>query len=259
MNTKIDLKDLSFLIPIRIDSIDRLENLEIVLDFIISNFATNIHILEAAPLNNKYLSKLFPEIDRITFIEDHNPVFYRTKYINKLVSESTTTFVAVWDADVLVAKNQIVKSMQLLREKEADFVLPYEKNLLDTSKIIRDLYYQERNINMLKNNSAKMKKMYPPVAVGGGFMANRNSYIESGIENLNFYGWGLEDGERVCRWKILEYNMKRIPGDMYHLTHQRGINSMYQSKYQMHSRNLEYWKIASMTKEELQKHVESWK
>lgn len=37
-------------------------------------------------------------------------------------------------------------------------------------------------------------------AVGGAIFVQTNKYLQAGMENEDFYGWGLEDGERHYRW-----------------------------------------------------------
>ncbi|GHT60450.1 hypothetical protein AGMMS50239_09440 [Bacteroidia bacterium] len=37
--------------------------------------------------------------------------------------------------------------------------------------------------------------MYPPNPVGGAFFCDVKAYKESGLENEQFYGWGMEDGD----------------------------------------------------------------
>jgi hypothetical protein len=72
---KIDLRDITFVIPVRIESIERLENLQSVTDYILRYSLTNIFILEAAPRNNGFLRKcLSPEIE-IYFVEDNDTIF----------------------------------------------------------------------------------------------------------------------------------------------------------------------------------------
>ena len=80
-------------------------------------------------------------------------------------------------------------------------------------------------MNILEEHTAFMQSLYAPNPVGGVFFANRQSYIESGLENESFYGWGLEDGERYNRWKNLDYKVSRVRGDAFHLTHPRLENS----------------------------------
>jgi hypothetical protein len=98
---------------------------------------------------------------------------------------------------------------------------------LDTSAILRRIYLKECKIELLEQNVKKMKEMYPPNPLGGAFLANLDSYKGSGLENENFYGWGLEDGERYYRWENLGYKIQRIPGPLFHLSHGRGINSTF--------------------------------
>jgi len=50
-----NLSDLTFLIPFRQDSLERLENILLVTQFLIANFKTNINVLECAPHNNGLL------------------------------------------------------------------------------------------------------------------------------------------------------------------------------------------------------------
>jgi predicted glycosyltransferase involved in capsule biosynthesis len=138
--------------------------------------------------------------------------------------------VAVWDADVIAPVNQIVKALELLRNGEADFVYPYEKQFLDTSPILRSLFIQKTEIEIFERNAQKMSEMYLPDPVGGGFMANLKVYKEAGLENENFYGWGPEDHERYHRWENFGCIIKRIPGPLFHLSHGRGINSTYHNK-----------------------------
>lgn len=130
-----------------------------------------------------------------------------------------------------------------MRSGDADFVYPYEKQFLDTSAVFRKLYVQERKIEILEQNTKKMKEMYPPNPVGGGFLANLKAYKEVGIENENFYGWGLEDGERYYRWENLGYKVKRVPGVMFHLSHTRGLNSGFHNADQVYIKNKEITKV----------------
>ena len=52
------------------------------------------------------------------------------------------------------------------------------------------------------------------------------------MENLNFYGWGPEDWERIERWKALGYRLKNITGNLYHLSHPLDINGRHNSDAQ---------------------------
>jgi predicted glycosyltransferase involved in capsule biosynthesis len=239
----IDFTDLTFLIPFRQDSIDRLENICLITEYLLETFDTNIEVLECAPYCNGVLKKVLNKKVKCSFLEDNDPVFFRTKYINNLVRGSKTHFLSIWDVDVIAPVEQMVKAVELLRSGKAHFVYPYEKKFLDTSFILRKLYIQTRSIEFLEQNQKKMKEMFPPNPVGGGFLVNTQAYIEAGIENEDFYGWGLEDGERYYRWKNMGYNVERIPGPMFHLTHQRGLNSNFHNRNQVFIKKREILKV----------------
>jgi len=258
MKPKSNLTDVTFLIPVRLDSIDRLVNLKAVLRFLHENFLSNIQVLEADCFNTGLIKSIVNDSIDYIFIEDHDPIFFRTNYINQMVRNCKTPYLSVWDTDVIVPPDQILKSVEFLRLGQADFVYPYEKKFLDTSKIIRELYLVDNDWKVLDKHQKKMRKLYPPNPVGGAFLANREKYIESGIENLNFYGWGIEDGERVIRWNKLGYKYKRIQGNLYHLTHERGSNSTFHNDSQKTLKLNELSRISSMTKEELQEEVLGW-
>jgi len=258
MKDKLDLTDVTFLIPVRLDSTTRIENLLMVLDFLHYNFNTNIHILEASSYCNNILLKLLHEKISYDFVEDYDPIFHRTKYINLMVKDCNSPFVAVWDADVIVPIEQIITSVQWLRKKNTDFVSPYKNKFLDTTYILRELYLKTRDIQMLLRNENKMTAMYTPNPVGGVFFVNRTKYIKAGMENEYFYGWGREDGDRINRWVILGFIYKRVDGPLFHFTHDRGINSSFHSPEQDNIKYAEIIRILAMSKRELTTEIEAW-
>jgi predicted glycosyltransferase involved in capsule biosynthesis len=100
--------------------------------------------------------------------------------------------------------------------------------------------------------------MYGVNAVGGAFFVNRSKYIEAGLENENFYGWGLEDGERFVRWNKLGYKVQRVNGVLFHLSHERGLNSIIHSPIQSTVKRMEKTRILNMPKSLLRDEVSSW-
>lgn len=259
MNKQNDIKDVTFLIPVRLDTIERLENLMMAVEYLSMHFNTNFQLLEADGYNNNLLVQLLPKHVHISFVEDYDPVFHRTHYINRMVQNCSTPFMAIWDTDVIVPAEQVTESVLWLRKGKADFVRPYENKFLNTSMILRELYFRTKDIRVLQNNQGKMKPLYPPQPVGGGFFADRERYMEAGMENEKFYGWGIEDGERVNRWRILGYNYRNTQGVMYHLSHPRGKNSQFHSLQEIDIKNGELFKIASMSRDELRKEIAGWK
>ena len=258
MATKTDLTDVTFLTLIRLDSIDRLENILLITEFINKYFKTNILLLEVNAYNNKILSRLLPKNVKIDFIRNYDPIFHRTHYLNKIVEKTDTAVISLWDSDVLVDKMQIECSVDLIRKNTADIVLPYNGKFLDTSKMVRELYMETRDIDVLKQNENKMRPLYLPDPVGGALFANKKVYVESGMENEHLYGWGNHDGERINRWEILNYRVKRVEGPLYHLSHTRSINSRYHSNKQGETKRAELERLALMSKNEMVEEISKW-
>lgn len=227
---KTDLRDVTFLMIVRIDTLVRLENLMVTTRFLQKHFECRIMVFEVDDYNNGIIRKLLNKID-YRFCQDSDSVLYRTKYINEMVKSACTPFVCVWDVDVIVSPGQILESVNKLRNGKYDMAIPYDGRALDTSKLIRNMFIQNPRIDFLDKQRNKMKPLHDGLSLrGGAFFANKEAYIESGLENLSFYGWGSEDFERYERWNILGYKVYISSGVLYHLTHPRGQNSKYHSK-----------------------------
>lgn len=233
---KQELLDTTFIIPIRVDSIVRLENLLMSVDSILKHFQTKILILEAASYPNQIIPSLIKD-NSVTYIyyRDDDPIFYKTKLLNILTRQVETSLICVWDADVVVAPEQIIDAVLQLRSDSSDVAYPYNGDFLDTSDILRTYYWEYRDIAFLQRHRSMMNSLYTTEgkigAVGGAFIAKAEKYINAGMENEEFYGWGLEDGERHYRWLEFGYRIYRAEGPMFHLSHPRNINGSFRSEY----------------------------
>lgn len=249
---KLNFKDTSFLIPVRIDSEERLTNLLLVIEFIKMHFDTTILVLEAD--KNEMVKHSL--IDHKIFIEDHNVVFYRTRYLNQMTKESKTPFLAIWDSDVLVCHKQLESSIEILRNKKASMVFPYSGTMYNIPEPIRKLYITKMNMDILHLNIEKFKPMYGHFSVGGAFLVNKKAYMEAGMENEQFYGWGPEDIERVKRWEILSYKIEMIEGPLFHLNHPRNSNSWFGSQEIEIKNRKELINICNMNTDQLKQYLQ---
>jgi hypothetical protein len=255
---KTELRDMTFIIPIRVDSMVRLENLILTVDCIQENFNTHIIVLEAATYNNGVIQALLKDII-YKFVEDKDPVFHKTKYLNMMAKTVKTYFIAIWDVDVILEKRQIEDSIQQLREGNYDVAYPYNGNYMDTSSILRNHYWIHRDIEFLKKHKEKMKSLYSVEgvigAVGGAVFTKTKKYLHSGMDNEAFYGWGLEDGERHYRWLELGYKIYRNKGCLFHLSHPRDLNGMFRSGIHHDKAKHNFNEIVNYGGDELRKKV----
>lgn len=248
---KEEIMDMTFLIPVRIDSMIRLENLQLTIDFLKSNFYCHIFLLESDRYNRHLLDRLCTDI-KYEFVEDKDVIFYRTKYLNQMTLQSNTDYLAIWDADIIIPTGQIVDSIQQLRGDKYQVAYPYNGCFMETSDILRAQYFENRDIGFLSRNVEKMRLLNDcHENVGGAVLVNRKAYIMSGMENEHFYGWGAEDNERFFRWKSLDYSIYRSEGVLFPLTHPRGENSGYTSKFHQEKAYAELSKTVAETDEEI--------
>ena len=226
-----DYKDLTFVIPIHIDSIVRLENLVMVVDCL-KQLNANIVIHECGKYGNRIIRNHFTRKKNTTYLfsTSDDVVFYRTAIINKTMKYVTTPFVSVWDADVIVDCKQIQESMDCLRLEQCDISFPYDGDFLNVDYVFRECYFKNRDIRLLCKHFKYFNRLYGDNFVGGGFLINRIKYIKSGSENEKFYGWGPEDLDRVLRWHNMGFHVHRSKGPMFHLCHPRDSNGYMRSE-----------------------------
>jgi hypothetical protein len=201
---KTDLTDLTFLILIRIDSIQRLENLKIVTDSLFKYFDTNVYVLEIDAYNNGILKNILNKKTRYQFIEDKDPVMFRTKYHNYMAKNVHTKYLSIWDADIVIDKNTICDAMKHMRE-EADVALPYDGLCFEVSDIVKRLYFKHKDVRLLKRHTDKMNLLYERILFGGAVIVKTEKYLQCGGENEEIYGWGNDDFTRYSRFQASNY------------------------------------------------------
>jgi Galactosyltransferase. len=249
---KTDLRDTTFLIAVRLDSIERLENTLAVTSKLCNYFDTNVVVAEINGYCSGILKSLLPKKVTYKFIEDKDNVFHRTLYFNRLTNEINTPILALWDTDVVIDKKAITKAVEKLRINDADIVYPYNGIFLETSDILRKYYLKTKDIRVLYRNKNKLKPLYNQPMVGGAVIVDREKYIHAGMENEKHYGWGNDDFDRYNRFLALEYTVYRVNVPLFHLCHPRNMNSLFRSDIFHQISSDELSNISACSKEEIQ-------
>lgn len=253
---RIDLSDVTFLIPVRIDSKERVNNLNIVIQYLSVYFNTHIIVLEADARQNVD-PDLLPETVEYHFLEDGGLKFRKTRCINQLVKLAGTPYISIYDTDVVAPIGQIIQSVELLRGGKCSAVSPYDGAFASVDIMAKFLFSKIMDPEYLEINRGKtgigVKRSW-----GGALFLNRKDFIKAGMSNENFTSWGPEDLEHPKRMEILGYGVKRVKGTLYHLKHPRGENSGYQTEEEHATLMNEYLKICSLEKSELETYVSTW-
>lgn len=233
----VDLSNATFIIPLRIESADRMRNIITLLCFLFGNFDTNVIIKEvdSEPVFEK---NVLPQIKEFigkdinlthVFEKSDDPVFYRMHILNEMLAMSKTDVVINYDCDVLMPVKTYVNAYESILNGTYDVVYPYgngsfQKQVHVTDEIVSDFLNNDFDLSILDKSSQVSTSDF-----GWVQFFNRSVYIEGGMENENFRGSSPEDKERFFRFTTLGYKVGRIDNWIYHLEHSRGANSWPES------------------------------
>lgn len=251
--------NLTFLLPVRIDSPERLANLTAVLRFYTASTDARIIVLEAddAP---KAQSAIEPGGRiRYEFVKDDSPVFHHTRLNNMLLSMARTRYAALWDVDAIAPVAQIREAMSLLSEEGHAMAYPYGGMYWCVGETFSGIFRRTLDPRALTDFPQSRYLLCGYHSVGGAVLVDVARYAECGWDNENIVGWGPEDAERFKRLEILGRTPARTGGALYHLHHPRGMNSGDFSADVALSTKREYCRICSMERERLVAEIEGWR
>lgn len=246
---KIPLTDVTFIIPIRMESHDRFENFQTVYSYLLSNFDTNIIIYEcdvSRKLTDKYINT-----NHTSYIFDNSDtdIFHRTKYLNRMLSLVTTPVTVNYDIDVILPINSYVTARNNIVDNNFDLVFPYTlgkyQKKVNTDGRVK-LYYNYLPDTLSENYFTESFAEY-----GHCQFFNTDSYKKYGWENEHFISYGPEDRERYERFKKFDCNILYLEKSyVYHLEHSRGKNSNKENPHFADNEKLRET-LFNMTKKEL--------
>ena len=250
---KTNLKNATFIIPVKIDSQDRLDNITIVLNYLHKHLDTNIILYEHddSPKLFELSQKLKVKYIFEPFKGSKYYDFHRTKFLNQMILLSETDVIVNYDADALIPATSCQESYKRIYRENHDFVYPFGygnwqreiKTGGPKSKILETL-----DLDSLENSDYADNLMSE---YGHVVFAKRKSYIECFLENEKFRPDGPEDKERFFRFKKLERKISWVEDSyIYHLEHSRQLDKRPSNPH--YGQNMELFvQLMQMDKEEL--------
>jgi hypothetical protein len=267
---KHDLKEATFIIPVRIESEDRMRNVLTSIVFLLENFDTNI-IIKEVDTTSVFKEDILPQLNEFyddlsslkhVFEKSDDPVFYRMHILNEMLAMTTTKVVVNCDCDILLPIESYLESYRMIMDGEADVVYPYgngnwQKQVFANDELVSEFLNSDCDFSILENKSNIWSSDF-----GWVQFFDRDVYFEGGMENENFRGSSPEDKERYFRFTTLGYRVARIDNFIYHLEHSRGRNSWpasVQGNPYM-SENFQLWEsLQKMNKDELKSYYSNQK
>ena len=225
--------DLTFIIPTRIETEDRLRNIISSVSYLLRHVPAKVIVKEvsnqetfkfrAIPEIKKYAS-----IDNLTYLFDKSddPWFCKSKVLNDLIVAADTKFVANYDADCILPLTSYHQAYAILDADKADVVYPYGCGIYQWKAEYNMQVYQEF-VSTLDYRVLDKRKSLSNSTIGWTQFVNRQKYIDSYMMNENFVSWGCEDDEFYFRMSTLGNRIARVEDYVYHLEHSRTDNSWF--------------------------------
>ena len=162
----VDLSNATFIIPLRIESSDRMRNIITLLCFLFGNFNTNV-IIKEVDSEPVFAESVLPQVKEFLgkdinlthiFEQSDDPVFYRMHILNEMLAMVKTDVVINYDCDVLMPVQTYVSAYQSILDGTCDVVYPYgngtyQKQIHVTDEIVSDFLNEDFDFDILDSNS----------------------------------------------------------------------------------------------------------
>lgn len=226
--------DLTFLIPTRIETEDRLRNIISSVSYLLRHIPAKVIVKEVSGRETfKFRAipeiKKYANIDNLTYLfeENNDPLFCKSKVLNDLIVASNTKVVSNYDADCILPITSYKEAYELIHQGHADVVYPYQCGIYQW-RAKYDMEIFEKFVESLDGISVLDKnKSLSNSTIGWCQFVDRQKYIDSYMMNENFISWGCEDDEFYFRMSTLGNRIARVNNYVYHLEHARTHNSWF--------------------------------
>jgi len=235
----------TLIIPVKIDSVERKNNVETTLKYIFKNTDCKI-IIKESDLEQKLFVDSNNRI-RYFFEKNNTGIFHRTKLLNEMLHLVDTPVVANYDADIILYPETYRQAEQLILEQNYDLIYPYRFEQMDQIKIFPNAYDTINFYNSLDLNDIHITHLNKYFCRYGHVQFFKTDSYRSGfMENENYIDWGPEDEERGLRFVKLGYKVSWIKGLVFHQEHPPSIRKeQFNKNEELHS------KIKQMNKQDL--------
>ena len=260
----VDLKDTTFMIPLRVETQDRMRNAITILTYLLRGFNTNVMVLENDS-NPTFKENVLPVLEQSVpafnlknlnymYEETEEYMFHRTRMLNDMTMKADTDIVVNYDTDILLPKNVYSQACQIIRDGTASFVYPYGMGNYQFQVQATD----EQVTNFINSNFnflAFTSKRQWDAKFGFVQFCDRKEYIRLGMEIEDFKAYGYEDDERFQRFSRLS-KVYRIEDMVWHLEHERTSNSWFNNPHIESNKKL-YEKLIKLKPKELLKYCQT--
>ena len=247
---RFDLTKTTFIIPLRIETADRMRNIITILIYLTRNFDTKV-IVKEVDESSVYEREVLPVLEQalepqmlgcITHIFEKSDefTFHRTKILNDMLWMVDTPVVVNYDSDILLPLESYINATNMIAKgwvhpdaeggQPVKVVYPYGMGNYQFQCHVGDnevtnFINSGFNFEYFNGHMRQWDAKY-------GFCQffDTDEYKKLGGENENFIAYGYEDDERQFRFNLLS-SVGRIHEYVYHLEHGRTKNSWFNNPH----------------------------
>lgn len=256
------MKDLTYIIPTRIESEDRLKNIITSVTYLLRNFPESKVLIKEVSDRDTFKFRALPEIQKYVdvnnlyyiFEESGETLFHKTRILNDLILMSDTKVVCSHDVDVIFPIESHQTSYSLIANNQCDVVYPYGCGVYQYQvdypiEVFQSFIESGFNLDVIQPRCNIQSS-----TIGWTQFYSREKVIQGGLWNENFLSWGAEDCEFYFRFNCLGYRVGRVNDWIWHFEHSRTHNSHYHNPKFMDNHNLWQW-IRRQNKQTLVKYM----
>lgn len=238
--------DLTYILPCRIESEDRLKNVITSVSYLLKTFTDAKVIVKEVDTKSTFKFRALPEIKKIAptdnlthvFEENSDNLFHKTRILNDLIMMADTKVICSHDVDVVYPVRAHKMAYEAILNDQMDVVYPYgcgvwQYQVNYPMDVFEQFISSGHDINSLEPNCRTESS-----TIGWTQFYNKEKVIQGGLWNEEFISWGAEDCEFYYRFNALGYRVGRIESPIWHFEHGRTHNSHYNNPKFMENHNL---------------------
>ena len=242
---------LTFLMPCRIESEDRLRNVISSVGYLTKHFPHCEIIIKEVDKKSVFEEHVVPNLTSIfgeypknithIFEQSEESFFHKTRILNDLLLAAKTDVVFNYDVDVVYPISSYTSAYHMITEDDYDAVYTFGCGIYQWAVQYDQPTFENFVKSGFDSSVLNAKSNLQPSVMGWGQMIKKQVQIDAGLWNENFISWGAEDCEFHYRIPALGYKVGRINDFVYHLDHSRTFNSHYHNPKFMDNHQL--WQV----------------
>lgn len=166
-----------------------------------------------------FLLKYYSSISKTIISDSNKEIFNRSEARNNGVKKCNSDIIMVVDADNYISKNQIEKSIDILKNKNS-IIRPFNSIHYLNEEATERFYRSPKKFTVKENDHTYMiPEMISPYNSGGAYILKKQMWEKVGGMDEGFIGWGVEDSAFNIHSRHFFGDHIFIEGPNYNLYH----------------------------------------